>query len=44
MVLPEIVRVIGGRIPIFVDCGVMNGTDAFKCLAWARRQFRSAAP
>lgn len=33
MVLPEIVRVIGGRIPIFVDCGVMNGTDAFKCLA-----------
>ena len=33
MVLPEIARVIGGRIPIFVDCGVMNGTDAFKCLA-----------
>lgn len=33
MVLPEIARVIHGRIPIFVDCGVMNGTDVFKCLA-----------
>ena len=33
MVLPEIAQVIGGRIPIFVDCGVMNGMDVFKCLA-----------
>ncbi len=33
MVLPEIVEEIGGRIPIFVDCGVMNGVDAFKALA-----------
>ena len=33
MVLPEIVKVIDGRIPIFVDCGVMNGMDVFKCLA-----------
>lgn len=33
MVLPEIVRVIGGRMPIFVDCGVMNGMDVFKALA-----------
>ncbi|MGN1248687.1 MAG: alpha-hydroxy acid oxidase, partial [Candidatus Spyradocola sp.] len=33
MVLPEIAQVIDGRIPIFVDCGVMNGMDVFKCLA-----------
>lgn len=33
MVLPEITKVIGGRIPIFVDCGIMNGTDVFKALA-----------
>lgn len=33
MVLPEIVDVIRGRMPVFVDCGVMNGTDAFKALA-----------
>ncbi len=33
LVLPEIVRVVGGRIPIFVDCGVMNGMDVFKALA-----------
>ena len=33
MVLPEIAQVVGGRIPIFVDCGVMNGMDVFKCLA-----------
>ena len=33
MVLPEIAQVVGGRIPIFVDYGVMNGMDVFKCLA-----------
>lgn len=33
MVLPEIAEVIHGQIPIFVDCGIMNGTDAFKALA-----------
>lgn len=33
MVLPEIAKVINGRIPIFVDCDVMNGADAFKALA-----------
>ena len=33
LVLPEIVRVVGGRIPVFVDCGVMNGMDVFKALA-----------
>lgn len=33
MILPEIVKVIGGRIPIFVDCGVESGMDVFKALA-----------
>lgn len=33
MVLPEISEAIGGRIPIFVDCGIMNGSDVFKALA-----------
>lgn len=33
MVLPDIAEVIGGRIPIFVDCGVESGMDAFKALA-----------
>lgn len=32
-VLPSIVKVIGGEIPVFVDCGIMNGMDAFKALA-----------
>lgn len=33
MVLPEIAKVINGRMPIFADCGFMNGTDVFKGLA-----------
>ena len=33
MVLPEIARVINEQIPIFVDCGISNGADAFKALA-----------
>lgn len=33
MVLPEIVKVIDGQIPIFVDCGILSGMDAFKALA-----------
>ena len=33
MILPKIVEVIGGRIPIFVDCGVESGMDVFKALA-----------
>ncbi len=32
-VLPAISKVIGGEIPIFVDCGVISGMDAFKALA-----------
>lgn len=33
MVLPEIVDAVGGKMPIFVDCGIMTGMDAFKALA-----------
>ena len=33
MVLPEIAKVIDGRIPIFIDCGFSNGCDVFKGLA-----------
>lgn len=32
-VLPAIRKVINGEIPIFVDCGIMSGMDAFKALA-----------
>lgn len=32
-ILPEIVKVIGGQIPIFVDCGILSGMDAYKALA-----------
>ena len=33
MVLPEIAKVIDGAMPIFVDCGIQSGMDAFKALA-----------
>lgn len=33
MVLPEIVEAVGGKVPIFVDCGVETGIDVFKALA-----------
>jgi isopentenyl diphosphate isomerase/L-lactate dehydrogenase-like FMN-dependent dehydrogenase len=33
MVLPEIAEVINHQIPIFVDCGIIRGFDAFKALA-----------
>ena len=33
MVLPKIKEVIGERIPIFVDCCIESGMDAFKALA-----------
>lgn len=32
-VLPAIVKVIGGEIPVFVDCGISSGMDVFKALA-----------
>lgn len=33
MVLPEIVKVIDGKMPIFVDCCMESGMDVFKALA-----------
>lgn len=33
MVLPEILEIIGGRIPVFVDGSFENGMDVFKALA-----------
>ena len=32
-VLPAISKVIAGQIPIFVDCGIISGMDAYKALA-----------
>jgi 4-hydroxymandelate oxidase len=32
-ILPAIAKVIAGRIPIFVDSGIVRGTDVFKALA-----------
>ena len=33
MILPEILDVVKGEIPVFVDCGIQSGIDAYKCLA-----------
>lgn len=33
MVLPEIVKAVGGEAKIFVDCGFESGLDVFKALA-----------
>lgn len=33
MALPEIVKVVNGQIPVFVDCGIQSGMDVFKALA-----------
>jgi len=33
MALPKIVEAVGGKIRIFVDCGIYSGYDAFKALA-----------
>lgn len=32
-ILPKIAKTIDHQIPIFVDCGIMSGMDAFKALA-----------
>ena len=32
-ILPDIVKAVDGRIPIFVDCGICSGMDAYKALA-----------
>lgn len=33
MVLPDILKVTGEEIPVFVDCGMETGADVFKALA-----------
>ena len=33
MVLGEIKQAVGKEIPVFVDCGIESGIDAYKCLA-----------
>lgn len=33
MVLPDIISSTGGEVPVFVDCGIESGMDAYKCLA-----------
>lgn len=33
MVLTEIVKEVGEEIPVFVDCGICSGLDAYKALA-----------
>lgn len=33
MVLPEIAKLVRGRMCIFLDCGIADGSDAFKALA-----------
>ena len=33
MIIQDIIRAVGPDIKIFVDCGIVSGTDAYKCLA-----------
>lgn len=33
MILPDILRAVNREIPVFVDCGIASGMDAFKALA-----------
>lgn len=33
LVLPDIVKAVGSEIPVFVDCGIESGFDAYKALA-----------
>jgi isopentenyl diphosphate isomerase/L-lactate dehydrogenase-like FMN-dependent dehydrogenase len=32
-ILPEVAALTGGQVPVFVDCGIQTGLDAFKMLA-----------
>ncbi len=32
-VLPEIVKAVEGKVPVFVDCSIDSGYDVFKALA-----------
>lgn len=32
-ILPDIVKAVGDKMPVFVDCGICSGMDAYKALA-----------
>lgn len=32
-ILPEILQAVSNQIPVFVDCGIVSGVDAYKALA-----------
>ncbi len=31
--VPEILKAVGNKIPVFIDCGIESGLDVYKCLA-----------
>jgi (S)-2-hydroxy-acid oxidase len=31
--MPQVVKAVGGQVPVFVDGGIRRGTDVFKALA-----------
>lgn len=33
MMIREILEVVRGEIPVFIDCGIESGMDVYKCLA-----------
>ena len=33
MVLPDILSAVGNEMEVFIDCGIVSGMDAYKCLA-----------
>ncbi len=33
LALPDILKAVGGQMPVFIDCGILSGMDAFKALA-----------
>lgn len=33
MVIEDIVDAVGGKMKVFVDCGIVSGVDAYKCMA-----------
>lgn len=33
MILPKIVKAVGKKIPVFVDCCIENGMDVYKAIA-----------